>query len=60
MMVASVTPPLEEEGAEVDEAEEAGGVIVSVRGCFGRSWASLRLTDAALMAPMMVKWGDLG
>ena len=59
-MVASVTPPLEEEGVEVDEAEEARGVIVSVRGCFGRSWVSLRLTDTTLMAPMMMKWGDLG
>ena len=30
MMVANVTPPLEEEVAEVDGAEEARGVTVSV------------------------------
>jgi len=54
-MASRVTPPAEEKGAEVDGAEEVGGVIVSVRGDFGQSWASLRLTDAQLMAPMMVK-----
>ena len=32
VMVASVKPPLEEEGAE-----EARGVAISVHGCFGRS-----------------------
>ena len=47
MMVASVTPPLEEERAEVDGAEEARGVAVLVHGRFGRSWDSLRLTDRA-------------
>ena len=54
-MMASRVTPLAEEGAKVDGAEEAGGVTVSVHGYFGRSWASLRLTDALLMAPMMVK-----
>ena len=54
-MVASVTPPLEEEGAEVDGAEEVGGVAVSVHGRIGRSWASLCRIDAVLMAPMMEK-----
>ena len=31
MVVASVTPPLEEEGVEVDGAEKAKGVTVSVQ-----------------------------
>ena len=37
MMASSVTPPTEEEeeGAEVDGAEWAGGVAVSVCGHFG-------------------------
>ena len=47
MMVTSITPPLKEERAEVDGAEEARGVAISVHGHFGRSWASLRLTDRA-------------
>ena len=50
-----VTPPTEEEGADVDGVEEARGVAVSVRGRFGRSWALLCLTDASLMAPMIEK-----
>ena len=38
MTVSSVTPPVEEEErAEVDGAEWAGGVAVSVRGRFGQS-----------------------
>ena len=55
MTASSVTPPLVEEEEEVDGMEGAGGVVVSVCGRFGRSWASLRQTDAALMAPMTVK-----
>ena len=36
MTASSVTPPVEEEEvAEMDGKEGAGGVIVSVRGCFG-------------------------
>ena len=31
MMASSVTPPVEEEGVEVDGAVEAGGVAVSVQ-----------------------------
>ena len=46
-MVASVTPPLKKEGTEVDGAEEARGVAVSVHGHFGRSWALLHLTNHA-------------
>ena len=54
MMASKVTPPTEEEEkAEVDGAEWVGGVAVSVRGHFSRSWASLRLTDTVLMAPTM-------
>ena len=34
---SKVTPPTDEEGAYVEGAEEAGGVIVSVRGRFGQS-----------------------
>ena len=45
----------EEEGAEVDGAEWVGGVAVSVRGHFSRSWALLHLTDTVFMAPMMEK-----
>ena len=60
MMALRFTPLVEEEGAEVDGAEGAGGTVVSICGCFGRSWASLRLTDVALMAPMVGKKGELG
>ena len=36
MTTSSVTPPAEEEeGAELDGAERAGGIAVSVRGRFG-------------------------
>ena len=55
MTASRVTPPAEEEGVEIDGAEEAGGVAISVRGRFGRSWASLSLMDALLMAPMTKK-----
>ena len=60
MMASRVTPYAEEEGAKVDGEEEAGGVTVSVRGHFGRSWASLRLTVAASVAQMTWKCGDSG
>ena len=52
MIASRVTPPVDEEGADVEEAKEAGRVAVSICGCFGRSWASLRLTIAASMAHM--------
>ena len=32
-----VTPPADEEGADVEGAEEARGVVVSVHGRFGQS-----------------------
>ena len=37
MTASSVTPPTEEEGAEVDGAKWVGGVVISVRGHFGPS-----------------------
>ena len=55
MMASSVTLPTEDEGAV-----EAGGATISVCVHLGRSWASLRLTLAASMAPMMKKWSDGG
>ena len=58
MTTLKVTPPAEEKGADVDRVEKAGGVTVSVRGCFSQSWASLYLMVAALMAHITVKWGD--
>ena len=42
----------------MDGVEDAGGVAVSVRGHFGQSWASLRLTIAAFMAHITEKWED--
>ena len=60
MMASRVTPPAEDEGAEVDGVVEAGGAVVSVRGCLDRSYIILHLTVAASMAHMNVKRGDLG
>ena len=37
MMASSVTPPVEDEGAEVEGAVEVRGVAVSVWGCLSRS-----------------------
>ena len=34
---SKVTPPTDEEGVDVEGAEEVGGVAVFVCGCFGRS-----------------------
>ena len=60
MMASRVTPPAEDEGAEVDGVVEAGGAVVSVRGCLDQSYVVLHRTVAAFMAHMKVKWGDLG
>ena len=61
MTTSSITPPLkEEEGVKVDGTKGAGQVAVLVYGRFSRSWTSLHRTDAALMAPMMVKRGESG
>ena len=60
-MASRVTPPtVEVEGAEEDGTVEATRLVVSIRGCFGRSWASLHQIEPALMAPMMVKRGERG
>ena len=47
MMASDVTPPIEDKGAEVDGAVEAGGVVVSIQGCLGLRCALLRRTVAA-------------
>ena len=58
MMALSVTPPIEEEGAEVDGVVETRGAAICVWGCFERSYARLCLTVAASMAHIYEKWGD--
>ena len=61
-MASRVTLDAEEEGAEVEGVKEEGGIaevarsIVSIHGCFGRSWASLCRMGLAHMAP--TKMGD--
>ena len=55
MMASSVTPPTDDEGAEVDGAVEAGGVTNSVRGRLGLSCVLLCLTVAASMTLITVK-----
>ena len=55
MTASRVTPLADEEGADVEGAEEAGRVVVSFRGHFDKSWASLHLTVAASMAYMTEK-----
>ena len=60
MTASKVTPPTEAKGADEDGAKEAGGVVISVCGCFGQSWASLRLTEVAFMAHITEKCVDSG
>ena len=55
MITSRITPPVDEEGANVEGAEEVGGVAISVYGRFGRSWASLRLIVAVSMANIIEK-----
>ena len=55
MMASSVTPPIEDEGAEVDGAVEARGAAISVWGYLGFNCAALRRTLAASMAHIYVK-----
>ena len=50
-----VTPLVDEEGADVEGAEEVEGATVSIHGRFGRSWVSLSLTIAASTAHMTEK-----
>ena len=54
MMASRVTSPIEEEGADVDEAIEVGGITVLNR--LEHSYASLCLTVVASMAHMTWKW----
>ena len=60
MMASRVTPPTEEEGAEMDGVEDVERVTVLVRGRFGQSWASLYLTVTVSMTHMVGKCGDSG
>ena len=55
MMASRVTPPIEDEGVEVDGAIEAGGVVVFVWGSLSLSYASLRLTVVAFMTFITMK-----
>jgi len=55
MTASRVTPPTDEEGANVERAEEAGGAAIYVCGHFSRSWASLRFTVAISMVHMIEK-----
>ena len=50
-----VTLPADEEGVDVEGAEEARGVAVSIHDHFGRSWASLRLMIAVSMVHITKK-----
>ena len=52
MIASRVTPLAEEEGAEVDGAEEVGGVAICVWGYHGLSCTSLCRTIATSMAPI--------
>ena len=58
IIASSVTPPTKEEGAEVDRAE---GVRVAIDlDRLEHSYASLRLTIPASIAPMTEKWSEEG
>ena len=50
MTASKVTPLADEKGVE-----EAGGIVVSVRGHFGRSWALLCLIVVVSMAHITIK-----
>ena len=54
MTTSRVTPPTEEEGAEVEGMVGARAYSVSVCGHFVQNWASLRRTETALMTPTTV------
>ena len=57
-MSLRVTPLVEEEGANVDGAEGVEGATNP--NCLHRNYASLRLTVAASIAPIIEKWLDKG
>ena len=56
MIALRVTPPVEEEGAEVDGVEGVGGATNPDR--LEHSCALLRLIVAVLMAHITWKWSD--
>ena len=58
MIASKVTPPVEEERAEEDGAEGVEGATDLDR--LERNYASLRLTVAPSIAPIMWKWSDKG
>ena len=58
MIALRVTPPVEEEGAEVDGVEGVGGVADLDH--LERSCASFRLMVAAPMAHITWKWSKIG
>ena len=57
MIASRVTPPAEEEGAEVDGAEGVGGATDLDR--LERSYASLYLTIVASMTRITWKWLEM-
>ena len=58
MIASRVTPPIEEEGAEVDGVEGVGGATLP--DCLKRSCTSLHLMVAASMAHRTWKWLEMG
>ena len=58
MIASRVTPPVEEEGAKVDEAEGMGGAANPDR--FEHSYVSLCLTVVASMTHITWKWPKMG
>ena len=60
IMASSVTPLVEDEGAEVDGAVDVGGAAICVWGCHDLNCAMLHQTVAASIAHIYEKWGDLG
>ena len=56
IMDSRVTPPVEDEGAEVDGAIEARGVTISIQGRLGLSYASLRQIVAVSIALITVDY----
>ena len=58
MIASRVTPPTEEEGAEVDGAKEVRGATVLDR--LKRSCTLLHLMVAASMAHIKWKWSETG
>ena len=58
MITSRVTPPVEEEGVEMDGAEGVGGAAVPDR--LERSCTSLHLMVAVSMAHITWKWLEMG